>query len=200
MNPNMHTGTRGHTYTRLPPPPPPPPGLLMSGLVTLLDHPECVRSTLLHNKLVSLLLAMVGPQLDSSKRARPGSSMLAPTYLRPGEAALVAAVLSSRCSICSIHANMASPPHMQHTRKHGIITAYAAYTQTWHHHAACLRQGGGSLNTSSGFGGVAPGSGFWLGASPPCLRQGGGFLNSSSGFWGVAPGSELWLGFGGSSP
>lgn len=50
---------------------------------------QCVRSPLLADKAVGLLLAMLGPQLDVSKRVARTAS-LAPTAMRPGGSVRVA--------------------------------------------------------------------------------------------------------------
>ncbi|MEW5299691.1 MAG: hypothetical protein WDW36_002681 [Sanguina aurantia] len=66
-----------------------PVGLLIDSLVTLLDSPTCVRSPLIHNKIVTLLMSMMAPQLATS-RGRLGRG-----HLSPGQSALVAAVLGT---------------------------------------------------------------------------------------------------------
>uniref|UniRef100_A0A7S3VL76 Ubiquitin conjugation factor E4 core domain-containing protein n=1 Tax=Dunaliella tertiolecta TaxID=3047 RepID=A0A7S3VL76_DUNTE len=71
-------------------------GTLTSGLVALLNNTQCVRSTLLHDKIVSLLLSMLGPQLEVESRTIKGK--LGATIMRPGEAALIAAVLNSNAA------------------------------------------------------------------------------------------------------
>jgi len=68
-------------------------GALVEALATLLDSPQCVKSPLLADKITSLLLVMIGPQLDVSKRVARTAS-LGPERSRPGEAALVASVLN----------------------------------------------------------------------------------------------------------
>eukprot|EP00798_Chlamydomonas_sp_ICE-L_P010125 gene10125-8025_t len=69
-----------------------PIGLLMSALIAMLDSPECVRSTLVHNKIIELLLAMLSPQLRANKS---GDTGLGRRAMQTGEAALVSAVLST---------------------------------------------------------------------------------------------------------
>ncbi|GAX86675.1 hypothetical protein CEUSTIGMA_g14083.t1, partial [Chlamydomonas eustigma] len=68
-----------------------PVSLIMSTVVTLLEAPTLVRSPLLHDKMVKLLLTMLGPQLDVARRT--AGSGLGRTVMMPGEAALVSAVL-----------------------------------------------------------------------------------------------------------
>ncbi|MEW5312636.1 MAG: hypothetical protein WDW38_004255 [Sanguina aurantia] len=53
------------------------------------DSPTCVRSPLIHNKIVTLLMSMMAPQLATS-RGRLGRG-----HLSPGQSALVAAVLGT---------------------------------------------------------------------------------------------------------
>eukprot|EP00955_Chlamydomonas_euryale_P109300 365920-Chlamydomonas_euryale.AAC.27 len=68
-----------------------PLGVVMASVARILDRPAAVRSPLLHDKVVNLMLTMLGPQLDVSRRT-VGSS-LGRTVMLPGEAALVSAVL-----------------------------------------------------------------------------------------------------------
>jgi ubiquitin-protein ligase len=75
-------------------------GGLMRCLVSLLrHHPRHVRSPIVVTKVVNLLLAMLSPQLAEAQAAEgawgKGAASLGRSNLRPGEAALVAAVLSS---------------------------------------------------------------------------------------------------------
>lgn len=61
-----------------------PIGIIMSSIATLLDSPKAVRSPILHDKAVKLLLAMLGPQLDVARRT--AGSGLGMTVMRPGRA------------------------------------------------------------------------------------------------------------------
>jgi hypothetical protein len=53
----------------------------MASLVALLDHPKCVRSSLLHDRIIKLMMAMLGPQLDVSRRT---AGALGRTIMMPG--------------------------------------------------------------------------------------------------------------------
>ena len=59
-----------------------PIGVIMSSIAALLDSPKAVRSPVLHDKAVKLLLAMLGPQLDVARRTV--GSGLGRTVMRPG--------------------------------------------------------------------------------------------------------------------
>ena len=59
-----------------------PIGVIMSSIAALLDSPKAVRSPVLHDKAVKLLLAMLGPQLDVARRTM--GSGLGRTVMRPG--------------------------------------------------------------------------------------------------------------------
>ncbi|KIZ03660.1 hypothetical protein MNEG_4303 [Monoraphidium neglectum] len=68
---------------------------LMRALVALLEHPELVKSLLVVSKVVHLLLVMLSPQMQVSRRADSSGGAFGSSYMRPGEAALVAAVLGA---------------------------------------------------------------------------------------------------------
>ena len=55
----------------------------MASVAALLDSPRAVRSPILHDKAVKLLLAMLGPQLDVARRTAGGG--LGRTAMMPGE-------------------------------------------------------------------------------------------------------------------
>ena len=59
-----------------------PISIIMSSLVVLLDNPKAVRSPILHDKAVKLLLAMLGPQLDVQRRT--AGSALGRTVMMTG--------------------------------------------------------------------------------------------------------------------
>lgn len=56
--------------------------------LVILATTQCVRSTLLADKISSLLMCMIGPQLDVGKRLARTAS-LAPTAMRPGAASVL---------------------------------------------------------------------------------------------------------------
>ena len=63
-----------------------PVGIIMASVAALLDSPRAVRSPILHDKAVKLLLAMLGPQLDVARRTAGGG--LGRTAMMPGEGRL----------------------------------------------------------------------------------------------------------------
>lgn len=64
-----------------------PVGLLIDSLVTLLDSPSCVRSPLIHNKIVTLLMSMMAPQL-AGRGGRLGRGHLSPGRCQPSKPSL----------------------------------------------------------------------------------------------------------------
>lgn len=67
-----------------------PIGRLIAALTTLLQRPQLVRNAVVQSSIVELLSSML---LPLSRRSIRG--VLGPSYMRPGEAALVAAVLGT---------------------------------------------------------------------------------------------------------
>ena len=68
----------------------------MSSIAALLDSPKAVRSPVLHDKAVKLLLAMLGPQLDVARRTM--GSGLGRTVMRPG----VGGAIQEGRALCSL--------------------------------------------------------------------------------------------------
>lgn len=60
------------------------PADLVRSLVALLEHPDKVKSLLVVSKVVRLLLVMLSPQLQASKRADSSGGALGATHMRPG--------------------------------------------------------------------------------------------------------------------
>jgi hypothetical protein len=73
-----------------------PISLIMSSLVALLEAPTLVRSPLLHDKMVRLLLTMLGPQLDVARRTV--GSGLGRTVMMPGKCEKCEAIWERRDS------------------------------------------------------------------------------------------------------
>ncbi|KAK9823993.1 hypothetical protein WJX72_006841 [[Myrmecia] bisecta] len=84
-----------------------PIGPLVASLAYMLQRHDLVRSPLVRAKLVELLLAMLAPM-----QRRSTGGVLGPTYMRPGEAALVANILGS--------------PAAQHDLVPALMHTYAA--------------------------------------------------------------------------
>ena len=57
-----------------------PVGIIMASVAALLDSPRAVRSPILHDKAVKLLLAMLGPQLDVGIRTPKICTVLVVRY------------------------------------------------------------------------------------------------------------------------
>ncbi|KAK9839472.1 hypothetical protein WJX81_004216 [Elliptochloris bilobata] len=72
-------------------------GGLVQALTSMLERPDLVRSPIALSKMVELLQAMLSPQLEPRRRALGGA--LGPSLMRPGERALVAAVLGTGAAV-----------------------------------------------------------------------------------------------------